>query len=67
LNDKISQLEIELKESVSSNLDLNGKLSEMHATAKERFYLQQDLENMRKDMENLKLIHQQGLFYCILY
>jgi hypothetical protein len=60
-------LETELKESVSSNLSLNEKLSEMHATSKERFYLQQDVENLRKDIEKQKFIHQQGLFYRILY
>lgn len=67
LNDKLSHLETELKESVSSNLSLNEKLSEMHATSKERFYLQQDVENLRKDIEKQKFIHQQGLFYRILY
>lgn len=56
----MSQLKNELIETINSNLHLNGKLSEMQTKSKERFHLQQDLENLGKEFEKLKLSHQQG-------
>jgi hypothetical protein len=61
----MSQLKNELKEAINSNEQLNEKLSEMQTKSKERFYLLQDLENLGKEVEKLKLLHQQGWFNII--
>jgi hypothetical protein len=61
----MSQLKNELKEAINSNEQLNEKLSEMQTKSKERFYLLQDLENLGKEVEKLKLLHQQGRFNII--